>query len=250
MDFYTGLVATMYRHLRSETFDPQPYARFVRRYGSPALELGCGDGDPMLDLRAEGLDVEGLDASLDMLDRCRGRDVDRGVDVVLHHATFDSKDLGRRYRSIYLAGATFNLLPDDRAAQLALHRIAAHLEPDGAVLIPLEIPRPFLAQWIGSTKQVTQSDGSVMKLTYLAVERDDQQRNQTIRLLYEMTADGVEERVERDWLLHWFDQDRFRHMVEEAGLRVGRVLSPDGSPSGPDDPVFSFLLRAGPAPSG
>ena len=31
--------------------------------GEPALEIGCGDGDPLLDLVAAGLDVEGLDAA-------------------------------------------------------------------------------------------------------------------------------------------------------------------------------------------
>ena len=30
-DFYTGLVAEMYRHLRSESFDPEPYVRLVER---------------------------------------------------------------------------------------------------------------------------------------------------------------------------------------------------------------------------
>lgn len=50
--FYTGIVAELYRHLRAETFDAEPYARFVERSGEPALELGCGDGDPLLDLRA------------------------------------------------------------------------------------------------------------------------------------------------------------------------------------------------------
>jgi len=39
-DFYTGVVAEMYRHLRSETFDPERYAAFVERSGEPALELG------------------------------------------------------------------------------------------------------------------------------------------------------------------------------------------------------------------
>ncbi|MFM7617915.1 MAG: SAM-dependent methyltransferase, partial [Actinomycetes bacterium] len=51
-DFYTGLVADLYAPLRSVVPDPDPYARFIARTGTPALELGCGDGDPLLDLRA------------------------------------------------------------------------------------------------------------------------------------------------------------------------------------------------------
>src|SRR6478735_4388662 len=45
-DFYTGLVAELYAPLRSGTPDADRYVRFVREHGEPALELGCGDGDP------------------------------------------------------------------------------------------------------------------------------------------------------------------------------------------------------------
>src|SRR4051794_30119765 len=111
--FYTGLVAELYAPLRSTTSDAAPYAHFIAACGEPALELGCGDGDPLLELRAEGLDVEGLDASSDMLERCRTRAADRGLDVVLHQQPMETMDLPGRYRSIFLAGATFNLLVDD-----------------------------------------------------------------------------------------------------------------------------------------
>ena len=72
-DFYTGLVVELYSPLKSGHEDPERYARFVLDSGEPALELGCGDGDPLLALRALDLDVEGVASSTDMLARCRGR---------------------------------------------------------------------------------------------------------------------------------------------------------------------------------
>ena len=72
---------------------PRPYIRFVRRSGEPALELGCGDGDPLLDLRARGLDVEGLDSSPDMLARCRANAAARGLVVTLHESPMESMEL-------------------------------------------------------------------------------------------------------------------------------------------------------------
>jgi hypothetical protein len=52
--FYTGIVAELYTPLRSATPDPDIYARFIGVVGEPALELGCGDGDPMIELRRRG----------------------------------------------------------------------------------------------------------------------------------------------------------------------------------------------------
>ena len=145
-DFYTGLVARIYGPLRSAVPDHRPYRAFIAASGEPALELGCGDGDPILDLRARGVDVEGLDSSADMLEGCRRAAADRGLEVTLHHGLMETMDLGRRYRSIYLAGPTFNLLADDTAAAQALGRIHAHLEPGGSALIPLFVPELTPAQ--------------------------------------------------------------------------------------------------------
>src|SRR5699024_5718374 len=112
-DFYTGIVAEGYAVLKSTEFPVDRYADFINASGQPALELGCGDGDPLLALRARGLDVEGLDSSADMLARCAQRAAEAGVEVVTHHQRFEDMDLGRTYRSLFLAGPTFNLIPDD-----------------------------------------------------------------------------------------------------------------------------------------
>ena len=246
-DYYTGLVADLYGHLRSSVFDPEPYARFVERWGEPALELGCGDGDPMLDLRAKGLAVEGLDSSIDMLDRCRRAAQLRGLDVTLHHATFETMDLDRRFRSIYFAGATFNLLPDDETAQAALDRIAAHLEPDGAVLIPLFIPPVTATSEIGTTREHVTDDGAVMRLSVLDVVRDDDARTQVTEFRYELIDGDDHETALRSWQLHWFEQDRFAEMAARSGLAVRSVRGPEGEPATSEDTSFAFVLV--PAPS-
>jgi SAM-dependent methyltransferase len=241
--FYTGLVAQLYRHLRSETFDPEPYARFVTLAGQPALELGCGDGDPILDLRARGLDVEGLDSSADMLDRCRATAAARGIDVVLHLATFESMDLGRCYASIYLAGATFNLLPDDHAAQCALDRIAAHLQPGGSALIPLFIPDEERDGSSTAPREAIADDGSTMRVTVLAVDRDPAARLQSTTLRYELIAGDHVQSLERQWVLHWFEQQQFAAMAARSGLTVHRVFASDGSRATSADTSFTFWLR-------
>jgi SAM-dependent methyltransferase len=242
-DFYTGLVAELYAPLRSSSPDPVPYARFVDRSGTPALELGCGDGDPLLALRASGLDVEGLDSSADMLARCRRRADELGLDVVLHHATIEGMDLGRVYRSMYLAGATFCLLPDDDLATQALRRIADHLDPDGRVLIPLFVPPVVPHESFGRSVERVDTDGTLLRCTTVTVTRDEETRRQATLLRYErMRPDGGYEMLEREWLLHWYEQDGFADLAERAGLAVRRIVSPDGSRAAPTATECSFVL--------
>ena len=240
--FYTGLVAELYAPLRSAAPDADVYERFIRRQAEPALELGCGDGDPLLELRRRGLHVEGLDSSADMLARCRERAREMDVEVRLHHSAIETMELGRRYRSIFLAGATFNLLPDDDTGLAALTRIHAHLEDDGGALVPLAIPKPVAEAELYRTRETASDDGTVLRFATVASRRDEEARTQTALLRYEKLG-TTPARLEREWVLHWHTQDGFRRLAEEASLRTIAVLGPDGSPATPDAHSFVFLLR-------
>jgi SAM-dependent methyltransferase len=231
-DFYTGLVARLYAPLRSVDPDPAPYAAFITAVGQPALELGCGDGDPLLALVEQGLDVEGLDSSADMLDRARARAAERGLVVTLHHAPMEAMDLGRRYRSIFLAGPTFNLVLDDDLVAAALTRIHDHLEPGGSALVPLFVPEDESDQ-VGST-----STSGTMRVTKVSCVRDEEARTQAVVLRYE---DG-DETLERPWTLHWHSQEQFAALAATAGLDVAAVMAPDGSAAAPDADQFVFWL--------
>lgn len=241
--FYTGLVADLFAALRSVEPDPEPYDRFVRSFGTPALELGCGTGDPLLELRRRGLDVEGLDSSPDMLARCRARAEEAGIGVVLHESPIESMELGRTFGSIFLAGPTFNLLPDDAAAAAALARIASHLDPDGAALVPLFVPDPVEPAALGVPREHVRSDGVLLRVSSQSSVRDEVARTQRTVLRYELVRDGSTERTDREWLLHWHTQDGFRALAAGAGLETLAVLTAAGGPAAATDTEVAFLLR-------
>lgn len=234
-DFYTGLVAQLYGPLRSAVPDPEPYARFVSHSGEPALELGCGSGDPLLDLVARGLDVEGLDSSEDMLGQCRAAAQDRGLHVVLHHQRMEHMDLERRYRSIYIAGPSFNLLPDDDLAHGALQRIGAHLAPGGRALVPLFVPEPVGD--LGDARVHTEDDGTVLRFSVLHDERDDASRTLRRRMRYERVCGDAIDVVEPEWVVHWFAPGGFAKLAAAAGLEA-RAIGSGREDQGPGDEVY------------
>jgi SAM-dependent methyltransferase len=242
-DFYTGLVARLYSPLRSVDPDPDPYARFIAVSGEPALELGCGDGDPMLELRRRGIQVTGVDSSADMLDRLRTRAGEMDLEVVVHHQRMQDLALGTTFRSVYLAGPTFNLLPDEEVAAQALVGIRTHLAPGGSALIPLFIPDALPAGAIGHPSEHVDEDGTVLRFLVLAESIDESAQRLVRATRYEAIGpDGTTESAERDWVLHWYTQDGFRSLAEAAGLDVRAVIRPDATPAQPDDDVFVFIL--------
>jgi SAM-dependent methyltransferase len=241
--FYTGIVAEMYGPLRAVgPVDAAPYARFIERSGQPALELGCGDGDPLLRLRELGLDVEGLDSSPDMIERCRLTAADRGLDVTLHLQRIEDMQIVRRFRTIFVAGPTFNLLPDDATAARALTRIHVHLTLDGAVLIPLFIPQPTPPGLFGRPRHHVAADGSTMTLTMVSEERDESAHRQTTVLRYELGSVNGTQSEDRPWLLHWYTQEGIRALAHEAGFATVKIRSNVGGPAAPDALDWAVIL--------
>ena len=234
--FYTGLVADLYAPLRSGSNDPEIYAGFIERHGEPALELGCGDGDPILALRRRGIDVDGIDASPDMIERCRARAAALGITVDVSVQLMQELALPRRYRSIYLAGATFNVLPDDDTALEALTRIRDHLAPGGTALVPLFIPQSLADDALGEWKSTTDDEGRTIRFANVLQHRDDTARVQSTRLRYERVNGDDVESVERDFVIHWYTQEQFRRLAERAGLDVAHVFELDAN-------SFAFSLK-------
>jgi SAM-dependent methyltransferase len=243
--FYTGIVAELYTPLRSATPDPDIYARFIGVVGEPALELGCGDGDPMIELRRRGFDVEGVDSSAEMLQRCRARAVKQGLEIAVHHQRMQDLELLRRFRCIYLAGATFNLLTTDEDACEALRRIWGHLEAGGSALVPLLIPTRTRPERLGQPIEATESSGAMIRVTPIAERRDEGQRTQETVLRYERILGDDHSCEDRVWTLHWHSQENFRSLAAAAGLQTAAILNERGEPASSDDLTFAFWLQPG-----
>lgn len=142
---YTGLVADWYDDfLTGEGEDIRLYTSLLLPEGGPLLELACGTGRLMLPLLDAGVEVDGIDLSQQMLDRCRAK-----LDAAGHRSTLSRQDLARfrlpgRYRGIYVSGGSFQLLTDPGDAQRALASVHAHLLPGGRFVLDLVVgPAPF-----------------------------------------------------------------------------------------------------------
>lgn len=243
--FYTGLVAEAYAQLAATPPDPAPYERFVRRGAGPALELACGDGRPMLDLIDTGLEVEGLDSSADMLDRCRESAVKRGSgEVRLHLGDMADFDLGRTFASIYIAGASITLLANDEAIAGSLRCMADHLVGGGRALVPFWIPPA--ATDVGRVLEADSHNepGTVLRCTTVDVERDEARRIHSSLLRYERVMDGeVAEAVERWWNVHWLAVDDALDLAKEAGFAEVRARDLAGNPAERDATLFTLICR-------
>ncbi len=174
---------------------------------------------------AAGLDVTGLDSSPDMLELCRLEADRRDLRVQLFCQSMQAMDIGRRFRSIYLAGPTFQLIIDLADVAHALHRIAAHLTPDGRALIPLFTPQPADPATIGVWREHVTADGETLAVRTVAESYRLGEQRVDITLEYRRgpSTEPIE-LVERTWSLRWYDDGEFEALASTAALAVERTV--------------------------
>lgn len=239
-NFYSGLVAELYEPLAGDLADSAPLQRFVERSGTPALELACGTGHPMLDLIAAGLEVHGIDSSADMLALCREKASERGLGVTVHCQLMQALDLQTRYSCCYVAGASFSLIDSLADAQRTLDRVFAHLLPGGRFLV--SVFRPQLTPQPSAERAVECEDGT--RISVCSINQREFSADQLVmtRLRYTRRKEGeVEARVERDWITRWYRRDQLLSMLQAAGFETSTARRFDGSDANSDSCDFSVI---------
>ena len=135
--WHHGLIARWWANFNLDG----PEIEFFRSYvaaGQPALDVGCGSGRLLVPWVADGLDVDGVDASADMIEACRVAARNAGCEPVLYVQPTHRLDLPRRYRTIISCGA-FGL-GGSRADDIeGLRRLRAYLLPGGVLALDYEV---------------------------------------------------------------------------------------------------------------
>lgn len=218
-DYYTGIVPDIYAALRGSDDSADRYREFVEQWGGPTLELGCGDSGPFFELAQEGVDIDGVDSSTDMVRRAQEKLAAMGLTNKVVRQRMQRLDLERTYCSIYLAGPTFTLLADDSDAVDALIRIRRHLNSDGAALIPLWTPKATDPGVFG-IEQSAVINGATAHYVVESENYDEQKRTRTTQVRYEMETADDKEIERREWIIHWHTDEGFRELADRAGLDV------------------------------
>jgi ubiquinone/menaquinone biosynthesis C-methylase UbiE len=131
---YSGLIAESWDLLRGDTsrWADRPFYRdAILRSGQPALDVGCGTGRLLLDYLTEGIDVDGVDNSPEMLAISRRKAQELGLQPVLYQQAMEALELPRAYRTILVPSSSFQLVTGAEAAVEAMRRFLRHLVPGG-----------------------------------------------------------------------------------------------------------------------
>lgn len=243
---YSGIVAAAYDRFFGEGpfWDQAFFHDCIRANGGRALELACGTGRLLLPLLRDGLDVEGLDTSSDMLGILRAKARKLGVTPVLHQAPMQSFDLPQRYRTVFVPAGSFMILIHDSEVRSALQCCRRALEAGGEILLPLDgaPPEPSRSLEWRERRDVTVPEHDARLRIFERLAYDPAARLTLWQLRYEVDRPGAAREVfHREHLLRHHPSDEFATTLLQAGfdgiaMRRGYTGSDSTDPA--DDRIF------------
>ena len=136
---YHGMMAKTWDLFRGDTSnweDRSFFLEIIQASGPPALDVGCGTGRLLLDYLSQGIDIDGMDNSPEMLNLCRQKAKALGLKPALYESSMETMSLLRRYQTIIVPSSSFQLVLDPLCAQKAMKCFYKHLLSGGTLVMP------------------------------------------------------------------------------------------------------------------
>lgn len=167
---YFGLMVQYWDLLRGDTSrwaDRFMWLDIIQKYGQPVLDVGCSSGRLILDFLSQGIDVDGVDISPEMIALCESNAKKKNLSPKLYTQSMTDLDLPRKYKTILVPSSSIQLLLKEGQPQQAMKRFFDHLESGGV------LASPFMVLWqegdtldSGFTQEATRpEDGATVRRT-------------------------------------------------------------------------------------
>lgn len=145
--------------------DIEYYSKKLENISGRVLEAGVGTGRMLIPLIKNGINMEGVDSSTEMLEQCRVNLKKHEVGAVLYEQDLVDLSLPHKYDAIIMPAGSFCLLPKVRI-QDTLKTFYNHLNPGGQLIVDLEMPISFQEGTKSTSRFLLSKDVSIILTSY------------------------------------------------------------------------------------
>jgi SAM-dependent methyltransferase len=251
---YRGMIVEAWDLLRGDTSrwpDRAMYRELVKRFGEPVLDIGCATGRILLDFLSEGIEIDGVDLSPEMIAACRVKAEKMHLKPVLYQQDMQELKVPRHYRTILVPSSTFQLILFEEGAHQAMHRLYHHLLPGGALAMSFMVlglnaqgEEIEILDWKLVGEHARPFDGAVVRRWTRAIFDHEHQLEST-QDRYEVTLDDkvvYKEEHKRSPATRWYTQEQARALFTKSGfhhIQLYREFTFD--PARRSDPLWTVV---------
>lgn len=246
---YKGLMAEAWDVLRGDTShwaDRFFYLGMIEKYGQPVLDVGCGTGRLLLDYTQQGIDIDGVDNSPEMLAICQQKADGLHLTPKLYHQYMEELKLPRKYQTILIPSSSLQLIIEPSMVEQAMKRLYDHLLPNGVLVASIMTlwgsGDPLESEW--ERTAVRETDG----VTFRRVSHsrfDPLSECEHTEDFYQKIIDGkvvAEEWHRRSPGTRSYSQSQIKGLLQRTGFQnIGLFHEFTWDAAQPEDSLFTVM---------
>ncbi len=202
------------------------YLDEIRNSAQPILEPMCGSGRFLIPVLEHGFDIDGTDASHEMLNSCRKRCLAKGLKPNLYYQKIQELTLPRDYGLIFIPSGSFGLITGHEDITESLKRIYDCLMPGGKLMLELMTSYQIQLGEISEKREVIRNDSSKILLTATTCF-DEMSRLQFIKCDYQNLENEKVTHEETECIkLRLYKTNEFSDLLRYTGFSDIEALTP------------------------
>ncbi|MFA7157486.1 MAG: class I SAM-dependent methyltransferase [Bacilli bacterium] len=213
------------------------YSKEALRANGPILEPMCGTGRFLIPLLEKGLNVQGVDASSEMLELCKEKCKSKNLYPKLYFDTLKNLDLPIKYNYIFIPSGSFGLLINKQEAKESLKKLFSHLSNQGKMDIEVERPYSTFENGIKTESYVKRNDGVKIGLTTIR-NYDFATNIETIECIYEDMANNKIYKENEIIEVKHYSEDEFKDLAILVGFREVKICKMYSASDMSDDVIL------------
>lgn len=192
------------------------YYNEILKIDGPILEPMCGTGRFLIPLLEKGINVQGVDASFEMLELCREKCKSKNLHPKLYFNILKDLDLPITYNYMFISSGSFGLITNKEEAKDSLKKLFSYLSNQGMIDIEVERLCSVFENGTRLESFVARSDKTKIGLT--TIKRYDFSSNiETIDCTYK---DMVNNHIEKEKIeVKHYSEKEFKDLAFSVGFK-------------------------------
>ncbi|MEN7548836.1 class I SAM-dependent methyltransferase [Rapidithrix thailandica] len=201
------------------------YLNEIHTHKQPVLEPMCGSGRFLLPLMEKNVDIDGTDASSEMLESCELKGRAKALQPKLYLQKLQELELPRRYGLIFIPSGSFGLILNRQEALISLKNLFDQLLENGQLIIEIETPASASVGPSTMTKEI-QGDNAKIRLTSTS-EYDADNQFETTKCEYQKITKGEIVKTETEIIqVRLYSIQAFSQLLKTVGFTNIKALVP------------------------
>ncbi len=204
------------------------YKSLILQFPGKTLEPFCGTGRFMLPLLRQGIDMEGLDSSAEMLKIFKNKGKEYKLFPNLYHEKIENFNINQKYSNIVIPFSSFMLLNSREEVESVLLNFCDHLVTGGQLLLEITAWSNLIRtynqenQWIEDYKIHLPSDRVIIHSTSARNNYLEGLRNFTLKFEEFQSTKLIRTEIQ-ELRLRLYTKYEMKLLLEKTGFFVKKV---------------------------